>query len=209
MAARRGARRHLPRRGIHARPRLPIYAEYVDRPGFLDSRAGALRSTAWRIASPEEDRHVDEPSMRSCCTTTRPLEPSPRRARRPPCAAMLERALDGDELDVDDGRVLSCETEDADLAALIARRRRRPQGRRRRRRHLRRQPQHQLHQRLLRRLPVLRLRAPAQGAPTRTTVTSRRSSRKVQEAVDRGATEICMQGGINPEMPMPSATATS
>ena len=35
--------------------------------------------------------------------------------------------------------------------------------RRRRRRHLRRQPQHQLHQRLLRELPVLRLQAPALG----------------------------------------------
>ena len=42
-------------------------------------------------------------------------------------------------------------------------RRRRPRRRRRRRGHLRRQPQHQLHQRLLRELPVLRLHAPAQG----------------------------------------------
>ena len=41
--------------------------------------------------------------------------------------------------------------------------------RRRRRRHLRRQPQHQLHQRLLRRLPVLRLQAPALGGATPTT----------------------------------------
>ena len=66
-------------------------------------------------------------------------------------------------------------------------------------RDVRRQPQHQLHQRLRRRLRVLRLRAGqalARRLPRRPRTTSRRGS---QEAVDYGATEICMQGGIHPD----------
>ena len=83
-----------------------------------------------------------------------------------------------------------------------ARRPRRPRAPRRGRgRHqLRREPQHQFHQRLLHRLPVLCLRA----AP------HRRRRVHALAGTDRGpggrgmaggATEICMQGGIHPDLP--------
>ena len=72
----------------------------------------------------------------------------------------------------------------------------------RRRRHLRRQPQHQLHQHLLHRLPVLRVR-PAQGRRRRVlAVHSTRSADRAEEAHVAGATEVCMQGGIDPELPV-------
>ena len=68
---------------------------------------------------------------------------------------------------------------------------------------LRRQSQHQLHQRLLLPLPVLRL---LQGqALARTCAArpydsiSRRSRAATREAWARGATEICLQGGIHPD----------
>ena len=58
--------------------------------------------------------------------------------------------------------------------------------RRRRRRHLRRQPQHQLHQRLLHRLPVLRVRAAAHATPTRTRCRSTEVADRAEEAWTRG-----------------------
>ena len=75
---------------------------------------------------------------------------------------------------------------------------------RRRHRHLRRQPQHQLHQHLHLRLQVLRLlQGPAQPRPSRHALRSRpraRSPRARAEAWERGATEVCLQGGIKPEL---------
>ena len=65
--------------------------------------------------------------------------------------------------------------------------------------HVRRQPQHQRLQRLHRRLRVLRLRA-GQALARRLRARPRRSSsRRVREAVDYGATELCMQSGIHPD----------
>ena len=77
----------------------------------------------------------------------------------PAVARILDGALDGRELSVDDAeRLLRAEGPDLPRAAA----RRGPRARRRqgRRRLVRRQPEHQLHERLLRRLQLLRLRAP-------------------------------------------------
>ena len=101
---------------------------------------------------------------------------------------------------------------DADALALFARERpgprraRRPRRRaaprhRRRRRHLRRQPQHQLHQRLLHRLPVLRVR-PAPHRRRRLHALARRGRPTGPTRPGQlGATEVCMQGGIHPDLP--------
>ena len=74
---------------------------------------------------------------------------------------------------------------------------------RRRRGHVRPQPQHQLHERLHVQVPVLRvLEGPAVAQPARHAVParrSRRSQRRVVEAVECGATEVCLQGGIHPD----------
>ena len=73
----------------------------------------------------------------------------------------------------------------------------------RRHRHLRGQPQHQLHQPVLLPLRLLRLLARAQEPqPARRPVhpaTCTRSSHRSVEAWERGATEVCLQGGIHPD----------
>ena len=71
----------------------------------------------------------------------------------------------------------------------------------RRRRALRRQPEHQLHQHLLVPLPVLRVlegkaAETLRGAPY--DLALEEVARRVKEAWARGATEVCMQGGIHP-----------
>ena len=84
----------------------------------------------------------------------------------------------------------------------LAAARRRPAPRRRRRRgHLRRQPQHQLLERLLRGLPVLRLR-PARARRRRLPALARRGRRARGGGGRAGATEVCMQGGIDPQLPV-------
>ena len=72
----------------------------------------------------------------------------------------------------------------------------------RRHRQLCRQSQHQLHQHLRLPVPVLRLRE-RQGESERTCAASpelplEEIQRRVREAWERGATEVCMQGGIHP-----------
>ncbi len=82
-------------------------------------------------------------------------------------------------------------------------RRRAARRRGRRRRHVRPQPQHQLHQRLHLQVPVLRLLqgpAVAQPAGHALPADARRHRRpRAVEAVDLGATEVCLQGGIHPD----------
>ena len=73
--------------------------------------------------------------------------------------------------------------------------------RQRRRRHLRREPEHQLHQRLLHRLPVLRVRPAAHRRRRLHAVDGRRSATGSTRRGRPGATEICMQGGIHPDLP--------
>ena len=69
--------------------------------------------------------------------------------------------------------------------------------------HLRRQPQHQLHQRLHVQVQVLRLfQGPAVAQLARAAPIcsgSRRSPARVVEARQEGATEVCLQGGIHPD----------
>ena len=96
----------------------------------------------------------------SCSTTVRSTSCCARRPRR--TAAILDRALAGEELIGRRGDA-AARRRRRRLHRPRPRRRRRARRRRRRRGHLRRQSQHQLDQRLLRRLPVLRLRRPSQG----------------------------------------------
>ena len=72
-----------------------------------------------------------------------------------------------------------------------------------RRGHLRREPQHQLHQRLLRRVPVLRLRPATDRDADAYTLSLDEigAGGRGREASDVGATEVCLQGGIDPQMP--------
>ena len=76
-----------------------------------------------------------------------------------------------------------------------------PDGRRRR--HVGRQPQHQLHERLHVQVPVLRvLEGPAVAQPARRPLPARRSTRSSAgwpRRSSRGATEVCLQGGIHPD----------
>ena len=85
----------------------------------------------------------------------------------------------------------------------VRRRRRAQGGGQRRAGELRRQSQHQLHQRVLLPLPVLRvLQGQAQREPPRPAlrlVARRDRAAHVREAWRRGATEVCMQGGIHPD----------
>ena len=94
-----------------------------------------------------------------------------------------------------------CEADGADLDAVCALADDVRARHRRRRGHLRRQPERQLHQRLLRRLPVLRVRAAAPPTPDAYPLSLDEVADRVREAVALGATEICMQGGIDPELP--------
>ena len=89
----------------------------------------------------------------------------------------------------------------ADLEALCALADAVRARRQRRRRHLRRQPEHQLHQRLLHRLPVLRVRPAAHRRRRLHAVDGRRSATGSTRRGRPGATEICMQGGIHPDLP--------
>ena len=67
---------------------------------------------------------------------------------------------------------------------------------------LRRESQHQLHQRLLLSLPVLRLLERKMSENLRGKpydISAEEIARRAREAWDRGATEVCMQGGIHPD----------
>jgi FO synthase len=88
----------------------------------------------------------------------------------------------------------------ADLGRRVRAGRRRAARHGRRRGHVRREPQRQLHQRLLHGLPLLRLRPAAHGR-RRVHAVARRGVAAAAEAWDVGATEVCMQGGIDPSLP--------
>ena len=113
--------------------------------------------------------------------------------------AAIERGRDGVALER--GRARGAVRRDAPRGDRGDALRRRRAARRARRRHrdVRRQPQHQLHQRLRGRLRLLRLR-PGQALARRLHDHARRTSPSaIREAVEFGATEICMQGGIHPD----------
>ena len=94
-----------------------------------------------------------------------------------------------------------CSRPRAPRSTRCARRRRPPRGGGRRRGHLRDQPEHQLHQRLLRGVPLLRVR-PAGGG--RRVLHAHARARWPTGPRRRGRTgrrEVCMQGGIHPDLP--------
>ena len=124
--------------------------------------------------------------------------------RRPAIAgeipAILAKAQAGDKLgEADIVRLFRARGEE--LAAVCSGRRRAAASRQRRRRFLRRHPQHQLHQHLLFQMPVLRLlqrQDERESARPAVRSPAQEVERRVREAWARGATEVCMQGGIHP-----------
>ena len=122
-----------------------------------------------------------------------------RAARSTPTSGPRWAGAQDDPAGLSDDDYLALLTADgADLDARGRARRRAAAGRGRRRRDLRREPQHQLHQRLLRRLPLLRVR-PAQDRRRRLHALARRGRRTApRRRRSSGATEVCMQGGIYP-----------
>ena len=114
-----------------------------------------------------------------------------------PLANLLDRAAGGGRLTFDEG-VES--TREADLHELgAAAHARRMPCIRPRRRDLRRRHDDQLHQRLQRALHVLRL-LPARASRRRIYDVARPVLERVKYAVDKGATQIMIQGGVNPEL---------
>jgi len=137
------------------------------------------------------------PRLRALVLDERPLD-TVLAAARPPVAAVLSRALDGEELAFDDGLIL-LEADGADLAALI-----------RTADHLRATDVGPAVTYVVNRninfTNVCFVGCGFCGfARHRKDDDARTDSvadvlAKVQEAADLGATEICMQGGINPEL---------
>ena len=195
----------------------------ADRRGRPDARAAPLRLPALP-ARPERWLAPGVRGPRSRPPTRVGLardeargSPARARSRRPPArwqrpqlaglglGAVLRRARPRERgADLDEA--------DADGAALGPRPRGRAAGRARPTRgarerngddgHLRRLPEHQLHQRLL--LPVRLLRV-LEGPAGRPTCAARPTCsgvdevvRRCAEAWERGATEVCLQGGIHP-----------
>ena len=135
--------------------------------------------------------------LRELMQDARPLE-SAIAAARPPIARILERSLAGEELGFDDGLAL-LQTDDADLAALI-----------RTADYVRQVDVGPVVTYVVNRninftnvcfvgCQFCAFARHRKDADARTDSTEQVLA-KVQDAVDRGATEICMQGGINAEM---------
>ena len=131
-----------------------------------------------------------------------PLPPGwPARARTP-VGEVLDGVLAGEEVDVDEiVTLLGARGPDFLEVAAVADQLRARRGRRPG--HVRPQPQHQLHERVHVQVQVLRvLEGPALAQPARRRRTSssiEEMQRRVLEAVDCGATEVCLQGGIHPD----------
>jgi FO synthase len=135
--------------------------------------------------------------LRELILDKRPLD-SLLAAATPPIAAILERSLAGDELGFDDGLAL-LDVEGADLAALV-----------RTADHVRATDVGPVVTYVVNRnmnftnicfvgCQFCAFARHRKDDDARTDSTETLLA-KVQEAIDRGATEVCMQGGINPEM---------
>ena len=175
--------------------------------GDAGGRARARRAPA-RLPRVRERRAG---SIRRCCRTSfaRPTRSGSRaRARGRPAPTCRSRSFPRDALPVDTRDELGEE----EIVRLFSRarrgagprlRRRRPAAPRgeRRRRHVRRHAEHPVHERLLLQVRLLRvLEGEARGEPARAClpVPLDEIVRRVEEAWERGATEVCLQGGIHP-----------
>ena len=181
------AARHLS--GLRARARALAGARAWRRSVRRMSDAeGLAREDDWAPGN-------TEPPPRAAGAAQRAVDPrdrAHRRSRRPAASASTEAEI-----------VRLFAARDADYRHVTARGRRAAPGGERRRRQLRRQPQHQLHQHLL---LTAAASAPSPRAARTTTCAARptistwtRSSRRAVEAWERGATEVCLQGGIHPD----------
>ena len=222
------ARPHQPRGALAARSWRCEQATAVGRPRAARA-SGALPGVRPRRPSfprrsapawPPDRRQRISPRLsrraRSCSRrdARRPLIASLHRAtaRRALAAlpAALARILDRRarrrRADRRRGRALSRRAGvDLHALALVADELRRRAGRRRG--DLRRQPQHQLHQRLRQALRLLRLLRAATATRRATSCRLEELVRRArEEAWDMGATEVCMQAGLPPSM---TAVSTS
>ena len=190
--------------------RLAIYPAYARDAGAL-ARPGAARRPCCARSMPRAcaRRRLGARRRRS---SRRPSTPRSSRLRRAAAIAAAvtasshaiaraahRRARRSSEAEI--VRLFAARGDEFD--AVCRGRRRAAAAGQRRHGQLRRHPQHQLHQHLLFPLPVLRvLEGQAQRKPARPALRPRprrRSSGAVEEAWERGATEVCMQGGIHPE----------
>ena len=211
-AGRRGGDR--PRRPVgQRRSHLPGAPVPLAAPGAKAScSATATRSPSGSASIPSTSTRSG--SRRACSTRSRRATgrssraaaraaPSrPRRSRRASSPARSKRARDGRAADAAgaDGDVRrdasGGDRGDAPGGRRAARRAGRRDG------HLRRQPQHQHLQRLHGRAAPSAASARASARPTPTSTTSEDFVGRIHEALDFGATEICIQSGIHPDWPL-------
>ena len=183
-------------RGFNLEPRLTVYPEFVGDEGRLPRRQGpTVRPGPRRLDVPRAQRRVGLGHRGHAAVT--PDDAFAHQRRVGPARA-LRAGL----------RVRPRRTDDAVSRARCRLQRRGRAGRRgaprprRRRRLVRDQPQYQLHERLHVQVPILRvLQGPALVEPARRSVplTLDEISERVREAEAKGATEVCLQGGIHPK----------
>jgi len=190
-------------RGLRLAPRLPIYPDHLSERWLappVHSRALALsdatglgRGDAWHAGEatepPAEFAAWSEGAGRPAARGGRPARrrrARRRRRRRGADRGPAHRPVRGPR---------------PGLPRRVRGGRRPAPPHRRRGRDLRRQPEHQLHERLLLPLHVLRLlQGPARRRPARQAVPRAAEGDRspLARGVDRGATEVCLQGGIHP-----------
>ena len=196
----------------HDRPRQPRGALARDRAaGARDAgrRARARTAAAGLSGVPRTASWLDPAVVPTGARARRRRRPRPRGPlgrRAPPAPIPLRppstrsRSTAGDELGEDEiVRLFSAPRRGG--APRLRRRRRAPARGLRRQVTLRRHPEHQLHERLLLPLRLLRvLEGEARREPARPAVPRalEEIARRAEEAWERGAVEVCLQGGIHP-----------
>ena len=176
-------RKRLQPEGYALTERLCVYPQYIDPEWMAQGVLDTIKLKYWsfipRRGSGRRQRRADPRRPRAAA----------RSRRRATTSALTQRGAD---------RAVRGAAPGGDRGH-APRGRRAARAARRRHRHVRRQPQHQLHEHLPGRLRLLRLR-PGQALARRLPRRRGRLRRaRCSEAVDFGVTEICMQGGIHPD----------
>ena len=205
----RGSRRPRPRPAARSRPRLCIYPRFLrDAERWLAKgvRGAALAASDGRRPRARRGHLVRRHEPRAAARLAGRAPPAARaaRSRRLRAGARAQRARRRSRRGRRRGAAVG-----ARPRGRAARRggRRAPRRALRRPRHLRRLPEHQLHERLLLPLRVLRvLEGPARRQPARPRLPARRRRGRAplpSRPGTRGATEVCLQGGIHPGFTRP------
>ena len=175
-------RKQLQPRGYALTERLCVYPQYMDPEWMEQGVLDVVKLRFWSFIPRRGSGRREERPIRARPGAGRDRA-RPRRRRA--LARRADRAVRGDAPGGDRGHA--------------------PGGRRaarragRRHRHVRRQPQHQRLERLRRRAARSAASGRASARPTPTSTRRPSSARRVREAVEFGATEICMQSGIHPD----------